>query len=375
MIPASIARSSILAVALLAAAASCASHPATRDSTSIAATSGGSTASRVDIAAGAMLDTSERRHLGALRQLTFGGENAEAYWSRDGLSITFQSTRDGRSCDQQFVMSADGSRVRRISNGRGKTTCGYFLNDDRRLLFASTHAVDTACPPRPDPSRGYVRGLDPFDLYTARSDGGELRRLTSNGVYTAEAVVSPDGRRVVFTSLVDGDLDIYTMNVDGSDVRRLTTTPGYDGGPWWSPDGTQIVYRAHHPADSTELATYRGLLEQRMIRPNRMEIWVMNADGTEQRQVTRLGGANFGPSWTPDGRRVIFSSNHRNPRSRNFDLYVVNLDGSALHQITFDGEFDGFPMFSPDGRRLLWASNRGARVQGETNLFMAEWHQ
>jgi TolB protein len=331
----------------------------------------------VDVAAsvvGMPADSGER-HLRDLRQLTRGGENAEAYFSRDGRWLTFQSTRDGRTCDQQFVMRTDGSALRRVSTGGGKTTCGYFYAGDQRVLFASSHAADSACPPRPDPSKGYVWGIDPFDIYSARPDGSDLRRLTSYGVYTAEAVVSPDGRRIVFTSLKDGDLDIYTMNVDGSDVRRLTTTPGYDGGPWWSPDGTRIVYRAwHYAADDTAgLRQYRELLAQRMIRPNRMELFVMNADGSGQRQVTNLGGANFGPSWTPDGRRLIFSSNHVNPRSRNFDLYLVNLDGSGLEQVTTNDDFDGFPMFSPDGTKLVWASNRGDTKPGETNLFIADW--
>ena len=311
-------------------------------------------------------------HLRNLRRLTNGGENAEAYFSADGRQLIFQSTRDGRSCDQQYVMNVDGSGSRRVSPGTGKTTCGFFYADDERILFGSSHALQTECPERPDPSKGYVWRLDPFDIYTARPDGSDLRRLTSYGVYTAEAVVSPDGKRLVFTSLKDGDLDIYTMNVDGSDVRRLTTTPGYDGGPWWSPDGSKIVYRAWHPVDSA-LTGYRDLLAQRLVRPNRMELWVMNADGSDQRQITRLGGANFGPSWTPDGRRIIFSSNHRQPRSGNFDLFLVNLDGSGLEQITSDESFDGFPMFSPDGRSLVWASNRRAAVSGETNLFIADW--
>ena len=313
------------------------------------------------------------RHFAGIRQVTFGGENAEAYFSPDGQWLTFQSTRDGRACDQQYVMRIDGSDLKRISNGNGKTTCGWFLPDGQRLFFASSHAHDSTCPPKPDPSRGYVWGLDRFDIYSANRDGTGLRRLTNYNVYTAEGVLSPDGRRIVFTSLKDGDLDIYTMNVDGSDVRRLTTTPGYDGGPWWSPDGTKIAYRAWHPPDSAGLADYRGLLAQRIVRPGRMELWVMNADGSDQRQITQLGGANFGPSWTPDGRRIVFSSNYKNPRSRNFELYLVNLDGSGLEQITSHEEFDGFPMFSPDGRRIVWASNRGSSKPGETNLFIAEW--
>src|SRR5919202_2941113 len=227
-------------------------------------------------------------HLAHIKQLTRGGENAEAYFSSDGRRLIFQSTRDGRACDQQYVMRIDGTDVRRVSTGVGKTTCGYFFDHDRKILFASTHAVDTACPPRPDPSRGYVWRLDPYDIYTANADGSGLRRLTNYGVYTAEGTVSPDGRTIVFTSLKDGDLDIYTMNVDGTGVRRLTTTPGYDGGPFFSPDGTKIVYRAYHPTDSAELAQYRALPEQRLVRPNRMEIWGMNADGSDQRQGTHL---------------------------------------------------------------------------------------
>jgi Tol biopolymer transport system component len=311
-------------------------------------------------------------HFGQIRQITSGGENAESYWSSDGRWITMQSRRDGLGCDQQFVMRADGSDVRKISVG-GKTTCGFFFDGDRRVLFSSSHAADTACPPRPDASAGYVWALDAFDIYTANRDGSNLRRLTNYNVYTAESIVSPDGKSIVFTSLKDGDLDIYTMNIDGSNVRRLTTTHGYDGGPWWSPDGTKIVYRAHHPADSAERAQYDTLLARRLVRPSKVELWVMNADGSDQRQITRLGGANFGPSWTPDGTRIVFSSNYKTPRSGNFDLFLINLDGSGLEQITFHESFDGFPMFSPDGSQLMWASNRHAAAEGETNVFIAEW--
>ena len=311
-------------------------------------------------------------HLTNIRQITNGGENAEAYWSADGQWITFQSTRDGRTCDQQFTMRADGSQLTKVSVG-GKTTCGWFLPGAKSLFFASTHAADSACPTKPDPSKGYVWGIDPFDIYTVDRDGKNLKRLTNYGVYTAEGVLSPDGKRIVFTSLKDGDLDIYTMNVDGSDVKRLTTTPGYDGGPWWSPDGTKIVYRAWHPTNADSLKSYRDLLAQRMIRPNRMELFVMNADGSDQKQITNLGGANFGPSWTPDGKGIIFSSNHQNPRSRNFDLFVVKMDGTGLERITTHGDFDGFPMFSPNGKQLIWASNRFDAKPGETNLFVADW--
>ncbi|MBL8997091.1 MAG: PD40 domain-containing protein [Gemmatimonadetes bacterium] len=316
--------------------------------------------------------------LSNITQLTFGGENAEAYWSADGRWITFQSSRDGRACDQQYVMRADGSDVARVSDGRGKTTCGWFFPGNDRLFFASTTAHQDACPAKPDPSAGYVWPLDPYDIYTSNRDGTDLKRLTNYDVYTAEGILSPDGRTIVFTSLKDGDLDIYTMNVDGTNVRRLTNTPGYDGGPWWSPDGTKIVYRANHPQDSASLRQYRELLAQGMIRPSRVELFVMDADGSNQRQVTAVGGANFGPSWSPDGTKLIFSSNFVAPRSGNFELYLVDASetmatADKLERVTTSPVFDGFPMFSPDGRKLMWASNRHAKSEGETNVFVADF--
>jgi TolB protein len=310
-------------------------------------------------------------HFANIRQLTFGGENAEAYFSRDGKRLIFQATRDGRSCDQEFVMNADGSNVHRVSTGLGKTTCGYFYDGDAKIFFGSTHAADSACPPKPDPSKGYVWGLDPYDIYTASPDGSGLQRLTNYGVYTAEGTLSPDGTTIVFTSLKDGDLDIYTMHTDGSALKKLTTAPGYDGGPFWSHDGKRIVYRAWHPSD-TALTNYQDLLKQRLVRPNRMEIWVMNADGSNQHQITNLGGANFAPYFTPDDKRIIFSSNYKNPHSRNFELYLIDDDGGHLEAVTNHPEFDGFPMFSPDGSKLVWASGRSSKP-GELNLFLADW--
>src|SRR6478752_6422854 len=312
-------------------------------------------------------------HLANIKQLTHGGDNAEAYFSSDGKRLIFQSTRNGRTCDQQYVMNVDGTNVKRVSTGLGKTTCGYFYDGDRKIFFGSTHAADAACPTKPDPSKGYVWGLDPYDIYTANPDGSGLKRLTNYGVYTAEGTLSPDGQTIVFTSLKDGDLDIYTMRVDGTGLKRLTTAPGYDGGPFFSPDGKQIVYRAWHPpAGDTALTNYQNLLKQRLVRPNRMEIWVMNADGSDQHQITNLGGANFAPYFTPDGNRIIFSSNYKNPRSRDFELYLINADGSGLEQVTHHAEFDGFPMFSPDGRSLVWASGRSSK-DGDLNLFIADW--
>ncbi|MGH7633169.1 MAG: TolB family protein, partial [Gemmatimonadaceae bacterium] len=313
--------------------------------------------------------------LANIRQLTHGGENAEAYFSADGKRLIFQSTRDGRSCDQEYVMNADGSDQRRISDGTGKTTCGYFFAYDTKVFYASTRAADTACPKKPDPSKGYVWGLDRYDIYTSNPDGSDTQRLTNYGVYTAEGTLSPDGKTIVFTSLKDGDLEIYTMNVDGTGVHRLTHSVGYDGGPFFSPDGKRIVYRAYHPTDSTELAQYEDLLHQSIVRPNKMEIWVMNADGSDQHQITHLGGANFAPFFTPDEKKIIFSSNYRNPHSGEFDLYLVNDDGTGLEQVTTAAGFDGFPQFSPDGRQLVWASSRNATGEHQLDLFIADWRQ
>ena len=323
-------------------------------------------------AAGLAPETGER-HFAHLRQLTFGGQNAEAYFSADGRWLTFQASTPGMQCDQQFVMRTDGSRVRRISPGGGKTTCGYFYDHDRRIFFASTHGASPECPPTPDYSQGYVWRLDDYDIYTTRPDGGDIQRLTDSPGYDAEGTLSPDGGTIVFTSQRDGDLDIYTMNTDGSNVRRLTSEPGYDGGPFFSHDGTKIIYRADHPSTPEGLTAFRTLLSQHLVRPTRMELWIMNADGTGRRPLTSLGGANFAPYFTPDDRKVIFASNHANPRSRNFDLYLIDVDGSGLEPVTTSAEFDAFPVFSPDGRQLVFASNRHGRVAGETNIFIADW--
>ncbi len=312
-------------------------------------------------------------HFARLWQLTFGGENAEAYWSSDGTRLIFQSTRDGWPCDQQFVLELATGSVRRVSPGTGRTTCGYFYDQDRRVLFSSTHLGGDRCPPPPDFSQGYVWSIDPaYDIFTARPDGSDLRRLTRTPGYDAEATVAPDGRTIVFTSVRDGDLDLYTMRSDGSDVRRLTDRLGYDGGAFFSRDGNWICWRADYPADSAA-AAYRALLARHLVRPSTMDLWVMRADGSGKRQVTDRPGASFAPYFTPDGRALIYSSNWENPRGRNFDLYLVDLEGGEPRAVTRDPTFDGFPMFSPDGRWLVFASNRGARARGETNLFLAEW--
>jgi TolB protein len=314
------------------------------------------------------------KHLANIRQLTDGGENAEAYWSFDGKQIIFQSTRDGLKADQIFTMNADGSSPRMVSTGKGRTTCAYFFKDGKRIIYASTHLAGDAPPPAPDFSQGYVWGVYPsYDLFTARPDGSDLKRLTDTEGYDAEATVSPDGKSIVFTSTRDGDLDLYTMDVDGRNVRRLTTELGYDGGAFFSPDSKMICYRANHPQADAEKKEYQDLLSRNLVRPSKMELWVMNADGTGKRQVTKNGAANFCPFFAPDGKRLIFASNQEDPRGRNFDLFLINLDGTGQRKVTTDPTFDGFPMFSPDGKKLIWASNRNAKQRGETNVFIADW--
>jgi TolB protein len=313
-------------------------------------------------------------HLTNLRQLTFGGENAEGYWSPDGRSIILQSTREGTPCDQEFILDVESGKTRLASTGKGRTTCGYFFEGGRRILYASTHLAAPECPPRPDFSRGYVWPMyESYDIVSTRTDGSDLKRLTDTPGYDAEATVSPDGTTIVFTSARDGDLEIYTMRTDGTEVRRLTDEPGYDGGPFFSPDGKRIVYRRDASSDEEHLKRYRELLAGGLYAPGALEIWVMDRDGSNKRQVTRLGAASFAPYFYPDGKRIIFSSNHPEPKGRNFDLYLVRDDGTGLERVTTEPTFDGFPMFSPDGKRLVFASNRGAKVRGETNLFVADW--
>ncbi len=320
-----------------------------------------------------LLAPGEEKHLANLRQLTFGGQNAEAYWSADGKRLIFQSDEGKLPCDQIFTMNADGSDKRRVSNGEGKTTCSYFFPSGDRILYASTFRASPACPPPPDRSRGYVWALDDYDIYTANADGSDIRPLFSSPAYDAEATISPDGRTIVFTSARDGDLEIYTMNADGSNVKRLTHTPGYDGGPFFSGDGKKIVYRADHPTSPEDLARYRENLARHTYAPRSLEIRVMNADGSNDHAVTANGAANFAPYFLPGGREIIFSSNMDDPKRRDFELYTIREDGTHLTRITFSPDFDGFPMLTRDGKKLVFASNRNGQKPHETNIFVADW--
>jgi Tol biopolymer transport system component len=318
---------------------------------------------------------SEDRHLRNVRQLTFGGQNAEAYFSADGKQLIFQSTRNDLKCDQIFTMNVDGSGQKMISSGKGRTTCSYFYPSGKRILYSSTQLGGDECPPKPDYSRGYVWGVYPsYDIFTAKPDGSEMQRLTDAPGYDAEATISNDERKIVFTSLRNGDLDIYTMDAKGKHVKQLTHELGYDGGPFYSPDGKWIVYRAHHPKDEAEAKDYKDLLAQGLIRPTYLEIWLMKADGSAKRQITNLGAASFAPTFYPDGTRIMFSSNVGSTGGMgNFELYGIDVDGKNFERITFNDGFDGFPMFNRDGTKLVWVSGRNGKVPHETNIFIADW--
>ncbi len=314
------------------------------------------------------------KHFVSMRQLTFGGQNAEGYFSFDESHLIFQSTRDSFKCDQEYVMDLATGTAHLVSTGKGRTTCGYFFPGDKRILFASTHHLLAGCPPPPDFSKGYAWAVSPeYDIFTANVDGSDLRQLTSTPGYDAEATISPKGDRIVFTSLRGGDLDLYTMNLDGSQVVQLTHELGYDGGAFFSWDGKKIVYRALHYTDSASASEYRQLLAQNTVRPLHMELFVMDADGSHKRQITNNGAANFAPFFLPDNHRIIFASNMGDPHGRNFDLFLVDEDGKNLERVTTNETFDGFPMFTKDGKHLVFASNRNGHAKGETNLFLAEW--
>ena len=317
------------------------------------------------------------RHLKNIKQLTFGGENAEAYFSFDGKSLIFQSKRDGRGCDQIYSMNVDGSNVHMVSNGEGRTTCSYFFKGGKKVLYASTHGGKKECPPNPDLSTGlYVWAVySEYEIYTATPDGKNIKNLTNSPGYDAEATISPDGKKIVFTSERDGDLELYSMDTNGKNIRRLTNEVGYDGGAFFSPDSKMIVYRGSHPTDPALIKRDKDLLARHEVVPTVFELWAMNADGSNKRKLTNLGSGSFAPFFTPDGKRIIFCTNYFDPakRKRNFDLALINLDGTGLERVTYNESFDGFPMFSPNGKKLVFASNRHNAKEGDTNVFIADW--
>jgi Tol biopolymer transport system component len=324
--------------------------------------------------AAAALAPAQQDYLTDIRQLTHGGENAEAYWAPDGKRLIFQSTRKPYACDQIFVMNADGSDQHVVSTGKGRTTCGYFLPDNQHIVYASTHLAGDACPANPDRSKGYVWGVFPsYDIFLAKDTGQIEKQLTNTPGYDAEATVNFKTGKIVYTSLASGDLDLWTMNADGSGKRQLTHNIGYDGGAVLSRDGSKLVWRSNYPKTAQEMDRYKTLLAENLTAPMKMEIMVADADGKNAHPITNFGCASFAPTFTPDGKRILFSSNKQECDSRRFELYLMNLDGTGLQQVTHWGGFTSFPEFSPDGKTLVFASDRDAKDRYEFNIFTARW--
>ncbi len=322
------------------------------------------------------------KHLKNVKQLTFGGDNAEAYFSPNGKQLTFQSNFAtwGLSCDQIFLLDIQKQlkdstiKPSLISTGKGRTTCSYFMPGGKQILYASTHASNDSCPPVPHIKGKYIWAIyNSFDIYVADLKGKIVKQLTNSPGYDAEATVSPKGDKIVFTSTRSGDIELWVMDVDGKNPKQITTELGYDGGAFFSPDGKKIVFRASRPKTEEEIKEYKELLAQGLVAPTNMELFVCDADGKNLKQVTQLGKANWAPFFHPSGKKIIFSSNHHSQKGYDFQLYMINLDGSGLKKITDQSLFNAFPMFSPDGKKLIFSSNRQNGGTRDTNLFIADW--
>lgn len=330
------------------------------------------------------LQYAAEKHFKNVRQLTFGGDNAEAYWSYDGKYIIFQRTnpKEGLNCDQIFIGKVPQSpnepfTYRLVSTGKGRTTCAYFLPDGKHIIYASTHEGSNDCPPVPDRNKYGNRYIWPlyntYDIYMADTSGKIVKKLTTAKGYDAEATLSPDGKKMIYCSDKDGDLELYVMDLKTGKEKRITTALGYDGGAWFSPDSKKIVWRASRPKTPEAIKEYQDLLKDGMVAPTNMEVWVANADGSIAKQITELGQANWAPNFTPDSKRIIFCSNHEYKRGFPFNMYMVDLEGKGMVKISRDKGFDAFPMFSPDGKKIIFASNRNNGGTRDTNLFIADW--
>lgn len=323
------------------------------------------------------------KHFKNMHQLTFGGDNAEAYWSYDDSKLVMQSNYDkwGLECDQIFYFDVNSANLRDnkpvlLSTGMGRTTCAYFMPGDKTIIYASTHLGSETCPPEPErvPGGKYLWPIyNTYDIFLSDLEGNILKQLTNEPGYDAEATVSRQGDKIVFTSDRSGDLELYTMDLDGSNVKQITHELGYDGGAFFSPDGTKLIFRSSRPETDEEKAEYSKLLSEGLVAPTAMELYICNVDGSEMRQLTSLGKANWAPFFYPSGEKVIFASNHKGARGFEFNLFMINVDGTGLEQISRDGTFDAFPMFSNDGKRIVFSSNRNNGGTHDTNLFVADW--
>ncbi|MFN5344630.1 MAG: TolB family protein [Bacteroidota bacterium] len=326
----------------------------------------------------------EESHFQNIRQLTFGGDNAEAYWSYDGKSLVFQRTslKDGIPCDQIFIGRVPENptapfEFKLVSTGKGRTTCAFFTKDNQHIIYASTHLASSDCPPVPDRAKYGNKYIWPlyrgYDIFKADLNGKIIKQLTSSPFYDAEATLSPDGKKMIYTSTKDGDIELYILELKSGKEKRITNELGYDGGAWFSPDGKKIIWRASRPKTEAAINEYKELLAQDLVAPTNMEVWVANVDGSDAKQVTNFGQANWAPTFMPDSRRIIFASNHEYKRGFPFNLYTINGDGSNLQKVSRDKGFDAFPMFSPDGKRIVFASNRNNGGTRDTNVFIADW--
>ena len=322
------------------------------------------------------------KHFKNMRQLTFAGNNAEAYFSFDGQKITFQSDNAawGAKCDQIFFFDLHNANMKEkapqlISTGMGRTTCSYFLPGDTEILYASTHLGGKDCPPKPAQraDHKYVWPIyDSYDIFVADLHGRIKRQLTHEMGYDAEATISPKGDKIVYTSTKSGDLELWIMNIDGSGKKQLTSGLGYDGGAFFSPDGKQLVFRASRPKTKEDKEEYEGFYKTGLVSPLHMEIYTINIDGSGLKQITNLGNANWAPFFDHSGKKIIFSSNHEKG-GYHFNLWMINVDGTGLEKISGDKIFDAFPMFSPDGKKIIFSSNRNNTSEHEINLFIADW--
>ena len=328
------------------------------------------------------LQYDKEKHLKNITQLTFGGDNAEAYFSFDDTKLVFQSNYEkwGLDCDQIFYTEIKNSNMKNeipkiISTGLGRTTCAYFMPGDTTIIYASTHLENAQCPHVPEKTDGkYVWPIyDSYDIFISDLEGNIVKQLTNEIGYDAEATVSPLGDKIVFTSMRTGDLELFTMDIDGKNIKQVTFQLGYDGGAFFSPDGKKLIFRSSRPKTENEIKEYKKLLNEGLVKPTEMELYTCNVDGSELKQITNLGKANWAPFFHPSGKKVIFSSNHKSKRGFPFNLYMINVDGTELKQITFDESFDAFPMFSYNGKKLVFSSNRNNNGTRSTNLFIADW--
>lgn len=330
------------------------------------------------------LKYAEETHFKNIQQLTFGGDNAEAYWSYDSKYLVFQRTniKDGTPCDQIFVgkvptKKGETFNYKMVSTGKGRTTCAFFTKDGKHIIYASTHLGSSECPPVPDRAKYGNKYIWPlyssFDIFMTDLDGKIVKQLTNSPYYDAEATLSPDGKKMIYTSTKDGDIELYIMDLESGKEQRITNALGYDGGAWFSPDGSKLIWRASRPKEAAEIKEYKELLAENLVAPTNMEVWVANANGSNARQVTTYGQANWAPAYMPDNKRIIFASNHEYKRGFPFNLYTINDDGTNLQKISRDKGFDAFPMFSPNGKKIVFCSNRNNGGTRDTNIFVADW--